>query len=254
MKTAILAIILALVYCGQIKAQEVEDVESQYLPSEGKNKYKIPLPEVPEWRDPIISGDWMCWTMESIDNAQNGFYHFEITAYNGPILFYWNNKEPTANKYLNPNFPGYDPTTQCILYYLKDGKVYTEKQESISPGENGDHLIRWTDNHNGTVTYFCNNADIGADVSNPFVIHSASSPNEWWKNKISQTLTDASGWGSVIIDKKNNTYYEGGSNSKFIEIAYGAYKSDGTEAYPIHFYDSHYLNEKRTGFKPPLPW
>lgn len=251
MKKVIFAIFLALLFCGQIKAQEVEGVTSEYIPSEGKYKYNFPLPEVPEWPDPIVSGEYIDWAMESINNAENGLYHFGVKSFNAPILFYWNNRKLKANKYLNPSFPGFDPSTGCVKYYLKDGKAYVSPQERKLPGESGDHLVRWTDNKDGTITLYCNNADIGNDVSDPYVSHSALSPDKWWEKITSQSFFDASGFGKISVIIKDNTYFEDGK--KYLIFSYGAYKNDGTIGYPVTFYNSLYLNEEKTGFKIPLP-
>jgi hypothetical protein len=179
------------------------------------------------WQDPIYSGEWDGWEMKSLLVDEKGEYYFNIKAFNGPINFYWGDRKPKHNPFMNESTLGFNPQNGCMRYFLKNGHVYAQEQEQKLPGEYGDHLIRWSNDNNGTVMYFFNIADIGVDVTRPFVIHSASSDHEWWKNKIPLTLTDASGWGSVKILKKKNTYYENGKNSMYLIIAYGAYRSDG---------------------------
>ncbi len=247
MKKVILAI-MALVFCGQLKAQEIEGVTSVYDAATGKYTYTIPLMEVPEWPDPIVSGEWIDWAMEPITSIENGFYYFNVTSFNGPLPFYWNNRKPKANKYMNESTPGYNPTNGCMLYYLKDGRVYVNEQEKKQPGERGDHLIRYTINKDGTVTLFCNVADIGAGAQDAFVIHSAGSPTNWWEKKIPLQFSDASGWGHTTFKIKDNTYFEEGVNNSYLLAAFGANKN-GVESYPISFVTSQQLNSDSTGYK-----
>jgi hypothetical protein len=250
MKKVIFAF-LALVFCGQLRAQEVEGVTSEYISAEGKYTYNIPLWEVPDWQDPVASGEWFDWGTVSIKGAQNGFYNFPVTSFNGPINFYWNDKVAKANPYLNESTPGYNPKNGLMRYFLKDGKAYVTEQEQKQPGEHGDHLIRYTINKDGTVTLFCNVADIGAGAKDAYVIHSAASPTNWWEKKIPLKFSDASGWGFATVVLKDNTYFEQGSNTSYLLAAFGAYKND-KESYPSNFVTSKQLNSDKNGFKIPL--
>lgn len=249
MKKVVFAIfMMAIMFSFKVKAQEVKGTSSVYDPSIGMYTYTIPLKEVPEWPDPIVSGEWIDWTMESISTIQNGFYYFNVTSFNGPLPFYWNNRKPKANKYMNESTPGYNPKNGCMLYYLKDGHVYVNEQEKKQPGERGDHLIRYTINNDGTLTLFCNVADIGAGAKDAFVIHSAASPTNWWEKKISLKFSDASGWGFATVILKDNTYFEEGTNTSYLLAAFGASKN-GVESYPIDFLTSSQLNSDQTGYK-----
>lgn len=243
MKTVIIAMFLALVFCGQLKAQE--KVSSDYLPEQGKNEYIISIPSLGTGNQ-FVSGDWIGWEKIDVTEEADGTCHFKVTAFNGPILFYWSDYKKPWNKIMK-DCPGYHPQTGCIKLYLFDGNVYTTPPEVKLPGDLGDHLIRWTNHGDGTVTVFFNNAALEAGSSKPFVMHSA---NKWIE--IPQIITDASGWGKVTVVVKNNQYQDRGvDTNSFLGVGYGAYKGS-EKVYPATILTSSWLNSDSTGFKIPL--
>lgn len=244
MKKAIIAIFLVLVFCGQLKAQE--KVSSAYRSDLGKYDYIISIPSFgPGHNAPFLQGDWFGWEKQDLVE-EDGHYTFKVTCYNGPIMFSWSDHNKPWNKIMK-DCPGFDPSTGCIKLYCYDGNVTTTPPEVKSPGDFGDNLIRWTYNSDGTVTVYFNNAALEAGSSKPFVLHSA---NKW--TEVAQTVTDASGWGSVKVVIKNNQYQDKGIDANdFLGVGYGAYKGS-EKVWPATILTSAWLNSDSTGFKIPL--
>jgi hypothetical protein len=243
MKKVIFAIFLALLFCGQIKAQE--KISSVYLPDLGKWEYTISIPGLgPDRNAPFLQGDWAGWEKE--DLVAGEIYYFKVTCYNGPIMFSWSDYNKPWNKIMQ-TLDGYDQASGCIKLYCYDGNVTTTPPEVKLPGNFGDQLMRWTYNNDGTVSYYYNIAALEAGSIKPFVLHSA---NKW--TEVPLLVTDASGWGSNIVTIKDNRYQENGVDvSDYLGSGYGAYK-DGKKVYPANILQSEWLNSDSTGLKSPL--
>jgi hypothetical protein len=245
MRNLFFAILMALIYCGTIQAQEIVSTSSG---PDGKISYVIALPAVTGYYDPFVSGDWLgfddnTWAKMPVENNGSDQYIFTITTYDALISMYYSSYSKPYNPQLS-KLPYYDRAAKVAKFFLAEGKMYDASYTPILPGD-GDDVLRFEKIGNKLRVYG-NLVKLPKNSTQPFMLTSC---NEWKKD--SMTVTNSSGLGYMDIDVSKNTYDTPG----FIGIGYGA-KIDGSEVWPnisgskfIHYNK----NQEMDGLMIPVP-